>query len=838
MQPALTNNADPFSFSDKFSLATEFIVNTNQNIFLTGKAGTGKTTFLKYIRGACNKELAVTAPTGVAAINCGGSTLHSLFQLPFGCYIPGELRGFTQTNVSVTDKQSLFRNLKINNDKKELFANLQLLIIDEVSMLRCDMLDAIDAILRRFRKNILEPFGGVQVLFIGDLYQLPPVVTDEEWQYLGEYYRSPFFFEAQALQEHHPVCIELDTVYRQTDIDFIHLLNRIRNNEVMNEDYSLLQSLYKPYFQQRSDNPYITLTTHNYKADDINKRELQKIAAKEYLFEALVKNDFPERMYPVEKTLTLKEGTRIMFIKNDSKEKRWYNGKLATVQKIEHDEETDAMLVKVLPDGDQYPLYLEKEEWKNIRYVWNEEEHKIKEEEMGSFTQYPIRLAWAITIHKSQGLTFPKAIIDAGAAFAAGQVYVALSRCVSLQGVVLLSAIAARAINTDERIVAYMHKQSNAVDYSALLSLQKEKYFISRTLQLYNWENITERMKTFIEYMMERQLEVKLEVITQLQKIHEDMIVQKETADKFMLQIRSITDKGLNEEVTQILNMRLEKANTWFAKETEEKILNPIQKINKDLMNQKKVKTVLKAMGQQILFYEKLYNRFVPAEKRKGRRYTAPATQQPAAENKIQGPLEFLASLRRLRQGLAMKENIPPYRVCNDATLTELADYLPQNINEMADIRGMGDYTLNKYGEVFLNAVLAYSKANSLESRMHLKKEKMLAQPKTQRLSEDSSMKQTLMLYTEGKTIPEIAQQRNLAVSTIEGHLALLVKHGEIDALKLLSEEKYNRIAEALAENAEPGIVPVKNKLGDYASFSEIRYVLNDLERKKAVTQE
>jgi hypothetical protein len=468
-----------------FTLAAEFINNTSRSVFLTGKAGTGKTTFLKYICNHTHKNLAVAAPTGVAAINAGGMTLHSLFQLPMGVYLPGFRTH--ESHVAVTNRNTLFKNLKLSSRKRELLQELELLIIDEVSMVRCDMLDAVDAILRMVRRN-QRPFGGVQVLFIGDLFQLSPVAGNEEWNILKEHYESPFFFHAKAVQQAPPISIELTKIYRQSDQRFIDLLNNIRNNEVTEYDFEVLNSRLGVASNHQE---FVTLSTHNYKADAINERELEKLAGTLHQFNAVVHDDFPERNYPTESVLSLKLGARIMFIKNDSsEEKRYYNGKLATVIHIENDS-------IVVQDDHNITIELTKETWRNIRYKYDQEDDEIVEEELGSFTQYPIRLAWAITIHKSQGLTFEKAIIDAGSSFAPGQVYVALSRCTSLEGLILQTPITPRQIATDPIVVEYSRNLQNELQLRNELQQAVEEYEIEYFLRLFNFNKIQQAIDTW-----------------------------------------------------------------------------------------------------------------------------------------------------------------------------------------------------------------------------------------------------------------------------------------------------------------------------------------------------
>ncbi|MBC7868065.1 MAG: AAA family ATPase, partial [Gloeobacteraceae cyanobacterium ES-bin-316] len=442
--------------NEVFDLAFGFVTETSENIFLTGKAGTGKTTFLKYLKEHCAKNIVVAAPTGVAAINAGGVTLHSLFQLPFFPFLP------TKNN-----KEELLGKMKFNKQRQQLLRKMELLVIDEISMVRADVMDAIDTILRSVRRNHSMPFGGVQLLCIGDLYQLPPVAQNHEWIILQEYYASPFFFESMVIREQMPLLIELNKIYRQKEDSFVRLLNKVRNNDMDADDYEDLHMRYQPGFRPSWEEKFITLTSHNNQADTINNRELQQLLKSPFTYNADVSQDFPAHMYPAEAALVLKVGAQVMFLKNDTVFKRYFNGKIGIVKSLEDD--------NIVVEADGLDINVGKETWENTRYTLNRADGKLEQETLGTFTQFPLRLAWAITIHKSQGLTFEKVMIDAGSAFSSGQVYVALSRCTSLAGIVLLSKIPSAAIYSNEHVIkgqqALTHRGSLAERFAGARQL-------------------------------------------------------------------------------------------------------------------------------------------------------------------------------------------------------------------------------------------------------------------------------------------------------------------------------------------------------------------------------
>jgi len=436
----------------EFNFAIEFIKNTEKLVYITGKAGTGKTTFLKYLRETTDKSTVILAPTGVAAINAGGQTIHSFFQIAPSVYIPQDKRLRKTPDTADTDKSTIYDHFKFFKDRLNVIKQLELLIIDEISMVRCDTLDVIDRLLRVFRNKENEIFGGVQVVLIGDTFQLPPIADFDQWEILMPYYKSPFFFSSKVIEQNKPIYIEFKKIYRQNEKEFIELLNRVRINKVSENDFNILNSKYKPDFKQEDKINYITLATHNKIVDSINQERLSELPSELTYFEGLVTGDFPEKLMPTDRILQIKEGAQIMFIKND-KARKYYNGKIAKVHKIEDDG-----IIVDFSEGNT--IHVEKQEWYNIKYVYNHEKKRVEEEKVGSFIQFPIKLAWAITVHKSQGLTFENVIADLGGAFASGQVYVALSRCTTFNGLVLRSRIDHKAIMTDPHVLEFAQNET------------------------------------------------------------------------------------------------------------------------------------------------------------------------------------------------------------------------------------------------------------------------------------------------------------------------------------------------------------------------------------------
>lgn len=543
--------------TDALELAARFVDRTRRNIYLTGKAGTGKTTFLHALSLTTHKRFVVVAPTGIAALNAKGVTIHSQFLLPPGTFVPD--RNYRHSGISdelVYTPNDLVRKHPLNDNRRKVLREIDLLIIDEVSMLRADLLDAIDYRMKHVRSNYFEPFGGIQVLMIGDLYQLPPVVKDNDWRILSSYYSSAFFFEAQALKTGGFTTVELDKVFRQTDGGFINLLNNLRNNRATASDIELLNSFYRSEDELEALEEVVTLTTHNYKAEHMNREALENLQTEERLFRAEIEGDFPKNTYPVDPELKLKIGAQIMFIRNDSAGNAYFNGKLATVKRFD-----DNNNIYVELAGEDTEFKLRQEIWVNKRYEVNDTNRELEEKELGSFKQYPVKLAWAITVHKSQGLTFERAIIDVGQAFAPGQVYVALSRLRSLDGLILRTRIHPSVIATDHDVVAFSGRQPAKETLPEVLHVQQHQYLRDTLKGNFDFEPIINMLDRLAAKHQEEAPELGSgELKSVPMKIREGLTAERSNLHTFRKQIDRLLDEGDTEQLTQ----RLQKAAAYY----------------------------------------------------------------------------------------------------------------------------------------------------------------------------------------------------------------------------------------------------------------------------------
>ena len=813
--------------SPYYQLANEFALSTNRSIFLTGKAGTGKTTFLHKLKKETKKQMAIVAPTGVAAINAGGTTMHSFFQLPFTPFIP-----------TVEGRKNLIEKMKMQGNRRKVLQELELLVIDEISMVRADLLDSVDTILRHVRYRHNEAFGGVQVIFIGDMFQLSPVASDEEWRILSQYYKSPYFFHSQVVLQQQPVYIELDKIFRQTNIDFIRVLNEVRNNCLSNDGLSLLQSRYNPLFVPPRDDTYITLTTHNYKADKINAEELNKLKEKKHQFEAKIEGEFFEKSYPTEKILELKVGAKVMFIKNDTENpRRFYNGKIGVIESFEDD------YITIICPGESQTIDLTRMEWENVRYSTNEKTKQIEEDIIGKFTQFPLRLAWAITIHKSQGLTFDKAVIDAGDAFAAGQVYVALSRCRSLEGMVLWSKINPYSIENDRQIVEHEKNKMPVQDLENQLNESRNQFRLYTLNQLFDFRTSIGHASRILREVEEVKTSFNDETLPYLKEVLKQAQALQEVADKFQKQLEKIfVSNPINEDY---LHERLLAASEFFGSKIENLMetlrqspaTSDSRENARDYNDQLRSNFAYLAQKQHVFKglkhpfsvedYFSLKNTFLLPD------FTVNAYAKTTTSKSISSRNQKLYyELVTLRNQICEPRDLPIYIVAGSKTLLEMADYLPQNEKDLLQISGFGPAKVEKYGTLFLDVINNYCTKNNLKSCMSEKVEtKAEKKEKKEKKPAGETFKLTLELYKSGKSIDEIAVERGLASSTIASHLARFVDMGILNINTFISEEKRAKAMKLLENSDELG--SVYQTLGSILDRTEVTFFLSWMRSQK-----
>jgi hypothetical protein len=557
----------------EIELAEQFALHTRKHCFVTGKAGTGKTTLLKRIVERTQKNVVVVAPTGVAAVNAGGTTIHSMFGLPLTCFVPGD--DVVDLNIATNHHRLLGERLRLTAEKRQVLAELELLIIDEVSMVRADVLDAIDLILRHVRGNT-RTFGDVQLLVIGDVHQLPPVVKDAEWDLLKIYYRSPYFFDSRLWPQLNAAHIELQKIYRQRDERFLALLNDIRNRRLDAEGYRILKERYDPDFKPIEPGS-VLLTTHNRKADDVNSAALADLPGRTHDFQARIDGDFPQAMFPCDAVLQLKVGAQVMFIRNDTEAGAYFNGKLAIVKRIDG---TD-IAVTFRDSGQEYKLH--EEIWENVGFRTDETTGKIIREAIGTFRQYPLRLAWAITIHKSQGLTFDKVVVDAGRSFAAGQVYVALSRCRSLEGIVLHSLITPLALHKEARIDEFSASYRTAEELQSELAIQKREYARYMLLRQFAFPELSDHLRPWQKLIAEQGAESTQDPQGETRRKLCDQVSRQitaidATAEKFQRQLQRLieaAERDSNE--VEAMKLRCAKAVEYFTGQIATQIVAPLR---------------------------------------------------------------------------------------------------------------------------------------------------------------------------------------------------------------------------------------------------------------------
>jgi len=753
-----------FEKADAATFTERFINQTNQSVFLTGKAGTGKTTLLKKIISSTHKNAVIVAPTGIAALNAGGVTIHSFFQLPFSGFIP-DFGKATNLGASakLEDKTTLLGHFRMNKQRQQILRNLELLIIDEVSMLRADLLDAMDWSLRNVRRNNA-PFGGVQVLFIGDLLQLPPVVRSDEWNFLRNYYRGIHFFNAKVLEEQAPLYIELTTIYRQQDQDFIQVLNHLRDNQITNEDVRVLNRYVKTDFDPLKEDGYITLTTHNAKADEMNARALKSLGGKSHFYDAEITGEFPEHLYPIDPKMELKIGAQVMFIKNDiSFEKNFYNGKMGKIAFLGEEE-----ITVYFPD-EKKTISVQKYEWNNIRYQLNAATGEIKEDVLGTFVHYPLKLAWAITVHKSQGLTFDKAVLDVSDVFAPGQAYVALSRLRSLDGLVLLRPMRMNGLSNDQQVVAYAENKADHESLHNYLETGTRHYLLDtlkHAFDLYElstaW-NVHEASYKGLGAKSEKGKNASW--VTQQAQVIRNLV---DPSKKFCAQLeRAIS----GENDMEFIHERVQAAYVYFFKSLDDVMTSTLRKLI-ELKRVRKTKQYAEEVEQ----------------------LDALLTESIMRLKKIRILIEAIHAGRELSKELFRVNEIDNYKVAKIASIQQERRSNPSLLTMDDDD-----------DEDFIPILKA-------------KKE-----PKAKKEKKISTYDQTLVLFQEGKSIEEIAAIRQLAPNTIMGHFANLIQAEKMELEHVMSVERIGELEGVFSTHEASTMTEWKELLGDSVSYGEIR---------------
>ncbi len=801
-------------------LAEDFIRDTGYNIFLTGKAGTGKTTFLHTLKKESHKRIIVTAPTGVAAINAGGVTLHSFFQLPFGPYLPDSAASRSQYRFS--------------KEKIGIIKSLDLLVIDEISMVRADLLDGVDSVLRRYRRSN-QPFGGVQLLMIGDLFQLPPVVKDGEWKFLRNHYDSPYFFSSSALSKTEQVTIELQHIYRQEDNHFIDLLNRVRENSLDSSSLNELNKCYIADFVPADRDGYITLCTHNRDVDAINYSKLKALTEKAYQFKADVEGEFPDYTFPTAATLELKKGAQVMFVRNDlSPDKRYFNGKIGTVLRV------SGKNIWVRCSEDEDNIVVEPAIWENIEYKLNQETQEITENKIGTFTQYPLKLAWAITIHKSQGLTFDKAIIDPHGAFAHGQVYVALSRCRTLEGMVLRTPLALTSVKTDGAVLNFSKEMKHNFPGAEQLAAAKIRYQQRLLLECFDFQQLRSRLRRLTGLLLGNSELIHVSGISdirELMKVTEDEICT--VGDNFLRQLHGLFKESVLPAGDAAVLERITKASSYFQDKIAAGVGNQIPHLQIDTDNKelrKKVKKGLKLLQEEIGvklaavkcceegFSPSQYFRAVSAaevttsvEKRKAKRPTY-------SETDIAHP-ELFQTLKEWRSKKAKDESVPHYQVLHQKTLIQIAVNLPDSTTALQEIKGIGKRLSERYGEELVNMVSSYREQHNIKEVALPSPPPVDPKPKRPKAPKVDTKQISLELLEKGLTLPQIAEERDLTLATIEGHIAHFVERGKVAINTLVSPKKQQETEQEILQMSGESLREIKLALGDNVSYGEIKLI-------------
>ena len=740
----------------------KYINQTDQSIFLTGKAGTGKTTLLHKIVKETYKQTVIVAPTGIAALNAGGVTIHSFFQLPFGGFIPDfNFNAEALSYVKLETKATLMRHFKMNATRKAIIRNMELLIIDEVSMLRADLLDAMDWTLRNVRQTN-KPFGGVQVLFIGDLLQLPPVAKNEEWQYLSKYYNGIFFFHAHVIKEKPLVYIELEKVYRQENTDFIKILNNLRNNTITQEDVKVLNKHVHQGFTPEDKDDYITLTTHNNDADRINKTALSKLDTRSVKYDAEITGNFPDHLTPIDAILELKVGAQVMFVKNDSSpSKEYYNGKMGKIVGLDEDE------IKVSFPDENKTIIVDKFEWNNIKYNLNAATGEIDESVLGTFVHFPLKLAWAITVHKSQGLTFEKAVIDISKVFLPGQAYVALSRLRSLEGLILLNPIRINGLSNDQKVIEYAKTKQSEESIRNNLDAATNLYLYNILFEAFDWLELYNKWKSHeSSYKSHGSKSIKGQNLAWVTRQAENVNQTIDPARKFRGQLaRLFTGDKID---MQHINERVEAAFNYFYKTLDNVVYSTLKKMAE--MQQKKN---TKSYNEELESLDEL------------------TTETVLHLKKAKIVCEAILNGRPLDKKVIWTEELKNYKFTKIALVKD----------EMRQSNSTFDFDTDF---IQIKTKASRKKASS-------KKKKV------------STYEQTLELFKNGSSVNDIARERQLGVNTVYTHLARLIQLEKIELSDVLDSSRISKLYDLFEENDGLSITDLKAKAGNKFTWEELK---------------
>ena len=793
----------------QIDLAERYVVETGMSLFLTGKAGTGKTTFLRHIAEHCPKRHVVVAPTGVAAVNAGGVTIHSFFQLPFCPYLPDipEL----VTEYQMPDQQRQLRKSKI-----DIIRTLELLIIDEISMVRADLLDAVDATLRRYRHNS-RPFGGVQLLMIGDVQQLAPVVTEEERPYMERVYSSPFFFHSKALQKLRYITIQLTTIYRQQDSTFVQLLNNIRDNRFDQTTLNALNARVGTPSHGEKSEP-ILLTTHNYQADRVNQQRLDALHGEPFTLTAIIEGNFPESSAPTDRTLVLKPGAQVMFVKNDSSgAHRYFNGKIGTVREL-RDVEGNSQRMVVVDDEDGDTILVTPERWENIRYEIDPKDNQIKQTIDGIFVQYPLKTAWAITIHKAQGLTFDRVQVDAAHAFTYGQVYVALSRCRSLEGLTLLSPISAQCAFDSHDITQFNSSLTPPQQAEAELDSCRTQYYYDLLFELFDFSAIqhaTDSLERLLQDHLRTTYPQQASMLTE--QVCPQIVTLVTVAERFRHQLIAISQMPEVESKT-LLAERIDKAATYFleqvanigakvlpmlnlevdSKEIDKRLADIAERFCTAYHFKQAVLTLVQEKGFDINAYQKCKVDFTLEKPKKKRTIKVEETYADIKHPKL------IKILTQWRTAQSKEEGIPAYVILTQKSLLAIADQLPRDRKSLLKISGIGTAKVDRFGAEIIQMVEDYCYD--------------MEHPK------EPAYQKAAQLFAEGKSVEDVAGEMLRAVSTVESYLFTAVEKGLLSPDLILNSEQQDEILGYILEHPEITILkPLYEHFDGKYSYLQLR---------------